>query len=269
VSQTPLWFNTATGLAKKTTSGSDAMGEFSGQVALVTGAARGIGAEIAGRLARGGAMVVCADVLDAGDTVAAISGAGGRAEARTLDVTDGEAAAASVSEIHDAHGRLDILVNNAGITRDQLLVRMKPDDWAAVLAINLDGVFRLTQPVAKLMMRARSGRIVNVASVVGMMGNPGQCNYAASKAGLIGFTKSLARELGARNITVNAVAPGYIKTPMTDNLTDEQRELLLSNVAIRRLGEPADVAEAVAFLAGPGSSYITGTVINVSGGLYM
>ena len=245
------------------------MGEFDGQVAVVTGGARGIGAEIARRLARGGATVVCADVLDTADIVDEIKGVGGVAEGRELDVTDAAAAADTVAAIHETHGSLDILVNNAGITRDQLLVRMKPEDWDLVLGINLDGVFKVTQPAAKLMMRAKSGRIVNVASVVGLMGNAGQANYAASKAGLIGFTKSLARELGPRNVTVNAVAPGYIQTPMTDKLTDEQREALMKNIAIPRLGTPNDVAEAVAFLAGSGASYITGTVINISGGLYI
>ena len=245
------------------------MGEFEGQVAVVTGGARGIGAEIARRLARGGATVVCADVLDTTEIVAEINGTGGAAEGRELDVTDTGAAGTVVSAIHEAHGRLDILVNNAGITRDQLLVRMKPEDWDLVLGINLDGVFNITQPAAKLMMRAKSGRIVNVASVVGLMGNAGQTNYSASKAGLIGFTKSLARELGPRNVTVNAVAPGYIQTPMTDKLTDDQREALMKTVAIPRLGTPADVAEAVAFLAGPGASYITGVVLNISGGLYI
>jgi 3-oxoacyl-[acyl-carrier protein] reductase len=245
------------------------MGEFDGQVAVVTGGARGIGAEIARRLARGGARVVCADVLDTTDIVAEINEAGGAAEGRELNVTDAQAAAEGVKAINEAHGRLDILVNNAGVTRDKLLVRMKPEDWDLVLDINLDGVFKVTQPVAKLMMRQRSGRIVNVASVVGLMGNAGQTNYAASKAGLIGFTKSLARELGPRNVTVNAVAPGYIQTPMTDKLTEEQREMLLSTVAIPRLGTPEDVAEAVAFLAGPGASYITGVVLNISGGLYI
>ena len=171
------------------------MTEFGDQVAVVTGGARGIGAEIARRLARGGAMVVCADVLDTSGIVDEIVGAGGAAEGRNLDVTDGEAAAEAIRAIHGDHGRLDILVNNAGITRDQLLIRMKPEDWDLVLDINLDGVFKITQPTAKLMMRQKSGRIVNVASVVGLMGNAGQCNYAASKAGLIGFTKSLAREL--------------------------------------------------------------------------
>jgi 3-oxoacyl-[acyl-carrier protein] reductase len=249
--------------------GAELMTVFEGQVAVVTGGARGIGAEIARRLALGGATVVCADVLDTADIVDEITAAGGAAEGRTLDVTDAAGAAEAVSAIHEAHGRLDILINNAGITRDQLLVRMKPEDWDLVLGINLDGVFNVTQPVAKLMMRAKSGRIVNVASVVGLMGNAGQGNYAASKAGLIGFTKSLARELGPRNVTVNAVAPGYIQTPMTDKLSDEQRQALMKTVAIPRLGTPADVAAAVAFLAGPDASYITGIVLNISGGLYM
>ena len=245
------------------------MGEFDGQVAVVTGGARGIGAEIARRLAGGGASVVCADVLDTTDIVAEINEAGGAAEGRELNVTDAQAAAEGIKAVHQAHGRLDILINNAGVTRDKLLVRMKPEDWDLVLDINLDGAFKVTQPVAKLMMRQKSGRIVNVASVVGLMGNAGQTNYAASKAGLIGFTKSLARELGPRNVTVNAVAPGFIQTPMTDKLTEEQREMLLSNVAIPRLGTPEDVAEAVAFLAGPGAAYITGVVLNISGGLYI
>jgi 3-oxoacyl-[acyl-carrier protein] reductase len=249
--------------------GAEHMMEFEGQVAVVTGGARGIGAEIARRLARGGATVVCADVLDTAEIVNEIAASGGVAAGRKLDVTDTTVAAETVAEIHQTHGRLDILVNNAGITRDQLLVRMKSADWDLVLGINLDGVFNVTQPAAKLMMRAKSGRIVNVASVVGLMGNAGQSNYAASKAGLIGFTKSLARELGPRNVTVNAVAPGYIQTPMTDKLSDDQREALMKNVAIPRLGTPADVAAAVAFLAGPDASYITGVVLNISGGLYM
>lgn len=245
------------------------MSDFADQVAVVTGAARGIGRSIALRLASGGAAVVCTDVMDPAETVGSIESAGGAAFGVVFDVTDPEASAAMVASVHDTHGRLDVLVNNAGVTRDQLLIRMKGSDWRTVLDINLDGVFNVTQPAAKLMMRQRSGRIVNVASVVGLMGNAGQTNYAASKAGLIGFTKSLARELGPRQVTVNAVAPGYIKTPMTDKLTDVQRDALMANLAIRRLGEPEDVAEAVAFLAGPAASYITGVVLNVSGGLYM
>lgn len=241
------------------------MAALEGQVALVTGAARGIGRFIAGKLAQEGALVVITDRDPVDEAVREISGA----EGLQFDVTDAEATAAAIGEIHGRHGRLDILINNAGITRDQLLVRMKPQDWRLVLDINLTGAFNASQPAAKIMMRQRSGRIINIASVVGMMGNAGQTNYAASKAGIIGFTKSLARELGSRGITVNAIAPGYIKTPMTDALTDAQREALIKSLAIQRLGEPDDVAEAAAFLAGPGASYITGVVLNVSGGLYI
>ena len=244
------------------------MSELAGQVAVVTGAGRGIGRAVAKRIAREGAFVVCTDVMDPSETVEIITKDGGAAEGMVFDVTSAEAVEDAVKSIHAKHGRIDILVNNAGITRDQLLVRMKPEEWRQVLAINLDGAFTMTQPVARIMMRQRSGRIVGISSVVGLMGNAGQCNYAASKAGLIGFTKSLARELGSRGVTVNAVAPGYIQTPMTDKLTDAQREVLLKSLAIPRLGTPEDIAEAVAFLVGPGGSYITGTVLNVSGGLY-
>ena len=242
---------------------------FENQVAIVTGAGRGIGRAVAERLGASGATLVCTDVIACDETVAAITAAGGSAESMVLDVGDCENAAAVVKEIHDRHGHIDMLVNNAGITRDQLLIRMKAEDWRRVLQINLDGVFNVTQPASKIMMRQRSGRIVNIASVVGLMGNAGQANYSASKAGVIGFTKSLAREFGPRGITVNAIAPGLIQTAMTDKLNDAQREALVENLAIRRLGTPEDVAEAVAFLVGPGASYITGVVLNVSGGLYI
>ena len=247
------------------------MAVLEAQVALVTGASRGIGRAIATRLAADGALVACAgrDRAALDETVAEIASAGGRAEPLPFDVTDAEKAGDAVRDLHARHGRLDILVNNAGITRDQLIVRMRPEDWRAVMDADLDGVFHTTQPVAKIMLRQRSGRIVTVTSVVGLMGNPGQSNYAAAKAALVGFTKSLARELGSRGITVNAVAPGYIRTAMTAGLSDGQREALLSTLALPRLGEPTDVADAVAFLVGPGASYITGTVVNVSGGLYM
>ncbi len=247
------------------------MAVLEAQVALVTGASRGIGRAIAVRLAADGALVTCAgrDRAALDETVTEIAAAGGQAEAIVFDVTDAASAGNAVRELHARHGRLDILVNNAGITRDQLIVRMRPEDWRSVMDADLDGVFHVTQPVAKIMLRQRSGRIITVTSVVGLMGNPGQSNYAAAKAALVGFTKSLARELGSRGVTANAVAPGYIKTEMTAGLSDAQREALVGALAIPRLGEPADVAEAVAFLAGPGSSYITGTVVNVSGGLYM
>jgi len=246
------------------------MGVLEGQVALVTGAARGIGAAVARRLASDGARVVCADCVPADATAQAIRDElGGAAESLQLDVTNAASAAEAVRGVHERLQRLDILVNNAGITRDQLVVRMKPEEWRLVMQVNLDGAFHMAQPAAKVMMKQRSGRIVSISSVVGLMGNAGQCNYAASKAGLVGLTKSLAKELGSRNITVNAIAPGYIKTPMTEQLDDAQRDALIANLAIRRLGEPEDIAEAVAFLVGPGASYITGVVLNVSGGLYM
>lgn len=246
-------------------------GVLEGKVALVTGASQGIGAACAKALAREGAVVVCTsrrtDVL--AEVAAAIVEAGGRALVKALDVTDPTAAQQVVDSVAAELGGLHILVNNAGITDDQLFLRMKPESWRKVMATNLDGVFNVTHPVARVMLKQREGRIINISSVVGLMGNPGQANYAAAKAGVIGFSKSLARELGSRNITVNAVAPGYIQTAMTDKLTDEQRKALLASIAVPRLGTVEDVAEAVVFLAGPGGSYISGEVLNVSGGLYM
>ena len=211
-------------------------------VALVSGAARGIGAVIAEKLASEGAMVVCADLLPCEETRDRIGASGGHAESRELDVSSHEAAAALVREIHASHGRLDILVNNAGITRDQLLIRMKPEDWALVLKINLEGAFNLSQPAAKIMMKQRSGRIINMASIIGLMGNAGQGNYAASKAGLIGLTKSLAKELGPRNITVNAVAPGLVDTDMAAALEPAAREALISTIPLGRIGTAEEVA---------------------------
>ncbi len=247
------------------------MADLDGQVAIVTGASRGIGRAVALHLAGQGATVVCTgrnrEALE--ETVALIASEGGTAEWVNFDVSDADAVKGAIRDVHQRLGRIDILVNNAGITRDQIFVRMKPEEWHGVLSVDLDGVFYVTQPVAKIMMRQRAGRIINISSVIGMMGNAGQANYAAAKAALIGLTKSLARELGSRNITVNAIAPGYIETEMTAGLSDEQRASLLKTLAIPRLGTVEDVAAAVGFLAGPAGSYITGVVLNVSGGLYI
>jgi 3-oxoacyl-[acyl-carrier protein] reductase len=245
--------------------------QLEGKVALVTGAGTGIGAACAKALAREGAMVACTSLATDPyqQVVDEITAAGGRAIGRALNVTNPEEAQRVVDECAGELGGLHILLNNAGITDDGLFVRMKPASWRSVLAVNLDGAFNVSQPAVKIMMKQREGRIINIASVVGLMGNAGQANYAASKAGIIGLTKSLARELGGRNITVNAIAPGFIQTPMTDRLTDEQRQALVAGLAITRLGTPEDIAAVVVFLAGKGSGYITGEVFNVSGGLYM
>jgi len=245
--------------------------QLSGKVALVTGASQGIGAACARALAREGATVVCASRrVDAlAEVASTIAAAGGSAVVKELDVTDSEMARVVVEGVAAELGGLHVLVNNAGITDDQLFLRMKPESWRRVMATNLDGMFHVTHPAARIMLRQREGRIINISSVVGLMGNPGQANYAAAKAGIIGFTKALARELGSRNITVNAVAPGYIETAMTEGLNEEQRKALLAALALPRLGTVDDVAEAVVFLAGSGGSYISGEVLNVSGGLYM
>jgi 3-oxoacyl-[acyl-carrier protein] reductase len=247
------------------------MNRFEGRVALVTGASRGIGEAVARRLAAEGAsVVVAARTAEAlARVVGDILGAGGKATAVPVDLTQVSSIEAAVKAALEAHGQLDILVNNAGVTEDNLLLRMSKEAWERVLATNLTGVFLLTQAVAKSMLRRRYGRIVNVTSVVGMMGNAGQVNYAASKAGLIGFTKSVARELASRNITCNAVAPGFIATAMTEKMTEEARETLSRQIPLSRLGAPEDVAGAVAFLASEEASYVTGHVLNVSGGLYM
>ena len=246
-------------------------GQLEGKVALVTGAGTGIGAAISRALAREGATVACTSLpTDPYQAVVDdIRARGGRAVGVPLDVTNPEQAEQVVAGVAQDLGGLHIVVNNAGITDDQLILRMKPESWRRVLSVNLDGTFNVSSAAVRIMVKQREGRIVNIASVVGLMGNAGQANYAASKAGVIGLTKSLARELGSRNITVNAVAPGYIQTPMTAKLTEEQRKALLANLAIPRLGMPEDVAEVVVFLAGPGGSYISGEVVNVSGGLYM
>ena len=243
--------------------------DLSQRVALVTGASRGIGRAIAVRLAAQGAIVVAGARGDhAEETSSAIVAAGGRAEPIALDVTDQAAIEQAVADLVQRHGRLDILVSNAGITRDQLLLRMKRDDWDTVLATNLTAGFTLAQAALKPMLRQRGGRIVAVSSVVGQMGNAGQANYAASKAGLIGFCKSLAREVASRQITVNVVAPGLIDTDMTRALTGGTKGDWSAQIPLGRLGAPDDVAAAVCFLASDEASYITGHVLAVNGGMY-
>lgn len=246
------------------------MKRLEGRVALVTGGSRGIGAAVAKRLAAEGASVVVnyAGRADAAsEVVSAIEAAQGSAFAVQADVSDSAACAALVEAAVERFGRIDILVNNAGITRDGLLVRMSDEDWASVIQTNLSGAFYLSRTVGKLMMKQRSGSIINMASVVGVMGNAGQVNYAAAKAGLIGMTKSIARELAGRGVRANAVAPGFIATDMTDALPEAAREAAVSTIAMGRLGTPEDIAAAVAFLASDDSAYITGQVIAVDGGM--
>lgn len=246
------------------------MRRLEGRVALVTGASRGIGAAIAERLAAEGAAVAVnfAGRADAAaDVVARIEAAGGRALALQADVSDSVAASALVTATHDQLGGLDILVNNAGITRDGLLVRMSDEDWDAVIQTNLSGAFYMTRAAAKLMMKARAGSIINIASVVGLTGNAGQINYSAAKAGLIGMTKTVARELASRNVRANAIAPGFIETEMTGALPENVRDAAQAQIAMSRFGSTADIAAAVAFLASDDASYITGQVIAVDGGM--
>ncbi len=241
-----------------------------GQVALVTGASRGIGAAIALELARAGLKVVGTATTDDGAakisaTLAAYPGCVGK----TLNVTDAAGVDALIDGIVKEHGGLQVLVNNAGITRDNLAMRMKDDDWDAVVDTNLKAVFRMSRAVMRTMMKQRYGRIVNITSVVGASGNPGQANYAAAKAGVAGMTRALARELGSRNITVNCVAPGFIETDMTAALGEEQQKALLSQIPLGHLGKPADIAHLVAFLASPLAGYVTGQELHVNGGMYM
>ena len=238
-------------------------------VALVTGASRGIGAAIADRLANDGARVIgTATTADGAARISeSLRARGGRGV--ILDVTSQESIDAGIADIEAQEGGIGILCNNAGITRDMLLLRMKQDDWDAVLQTNLASVFRLSKAVLRGMMKARKGRIISIASVVGLTGNPGQANYAAAKAGMIGFTKSLAREVGSRGITANVVAPGFIDTDMTRALNETQRETLNGQIPLARLGLPADVAAAVSFLASADASYITGETLHVNGGMYM
>ena len=240
-----------------------------GEIALVTGASRGIGAAIADELAAQGAIVIGTATTESGahaidERLSAQGGAG-----RILDVTEAGVIDALIQSISSEFGPVSVLVNNAGITRDQLLMRMKDDDWQAVMDTNLSSVFRSSKAVLRGMMKARRGRIINIASVIGVTGNAGQSNYAAAKAGIIAFSKSLAREIGSRGITVNVVAPGFIDTDMTRSLPTEQRDALVGQIALQRLGEPSDIAKAVAFLASPAAAYITGETLHVNGGIYM
>jgi 3-oxoacyl-[acyl-carrier protein] reductase len=245
------------------------MQTLQGEVALVTGASRGIGAAIARRLAADGARVIGTATSAAGAAAidAALAASGGRGA--VLDVVDQTAIDALLADVEAREGAVGILCNNAGITRDTLLLRMKAEDWDAVIDTDLASVYRLSKGVLRGMMKSRKGRIVNIASVVGLTGNPGQTNYAAAKAGMIGFSKSLAREVGSRGITVNVVAPGFIDTDMTRSLGETQRAALEGQIPLGRLGSPDDVAAAVAFLASPAAAYVTGETLHVNGGMYM
>ena len=242
---------------------------LNGQIALVSGASRGIGAAIAERLAAEGARVIGTATTAEGSAriTENLSARGGRGA--VLNVTSQESIDALIADIEGQEGAIGILCNNAGITRDGLLLRMKQDDWEAVIQTNLASVFRLSKAVLRGMMKARTGRIVSITSVVGLTGNPGQANYAAAKAGILGFTKSLAREVGSRGITVNAIAPGFIDTDMTRALNEAQREALNAQIPLGRLGQPADIAGAVAFLCSADGAYITGETLHVNGGMYM
>jgi len=245
--------------------------KLAGKVALVTGAAQGIGKAIALLLAQNGADVVVSDinVEKANDTAREVKALGRKSVAMKVDVAKLDDVERMVEAILAQFGQIDILVNNAGIARDKLILRMTEEDWDAVLNINLKGTFNCTKAVVRHMSKQRSGKIVNIASVVGEMGNPGQGNYAASKAGVIGFTKTIAREFAQRGINVNAIAPGYIETPMTDALPDKVKDELKRMIPMDRLGKPEDVAEAVLFLVSESANYITGQVLNVNGGIYM
>lgn len=242
---------------------------LTGEIVLVTGASRGIGAAIADTLASYGAKVIGTATTEAGAQaisarMAEVGGVG-----KVLNVTESASVDALIDEISKSIGPISILVNNAGITRDQILMRMKDEDWDAIINTNLSSVYRTSKAVMRGMLKARKGRIINIASVIGLTGNAGQSNYAAAKAGIIAFSKSLAKEVGSRGITVNVVAPGFIQTDMTDAMAEEAKSALMQQIALVRLGTPADIAEAVAFLASPAAAYITGETLNVNGGMYM
>jgi 3-oxoacyl-[acyl-carrier protein] reductase len=247
------------------------MNDLSNKVAVVTGAGRGIGQAIALKLAAAGADIACVDLkLEfCAETVQKAQGRGRKAWGFAANVADAASVEAATEQIFAATGKVDILVNNAGITKDSLLMRMSEADWDAVLDINLKGTFLFTKAFSRSFLKQRSGRIVNIASVVGLMGNAGQCNYGASKAGVIGFTKSAARELASRGVTVNAIAPGFIETAMTAKISPEAREALVNQIPLGSLGQPEDVADAVLFLAGPAARYITGQLLPVDGGMAM
>jgi 3-oxoacyl-[acyl-carrier protein] reductase len=241
--------------------------DLSGKVAIITGSARGIGKEIALRLAEAGATVVVSDVADAEPAAEEIRKMGHQSLAVAADVTSAPDVAGMVEKATGEYGRVDILVNNAGIARDQLLMRMSDEDWETVLNVNLKSVFLCTRAVLRQMVKQRWGRIVSISSIVGIVGNPGQANYSSSKAGIIGFTKTIAREVGSRGITVNAIAPGFIVSKMTEQLSEEQKSEMLKRIPLGFLGTPRDVAEAVAFLSSEEARYITGQVLGVDGGL--
>ena len=242
---------------------------FNGKTALITGAGRGIGKTIAVKLAESGLDIAIADMNPVSDEVLReIEEYGTKCLAFQLDVTDVESVDSVVKKIIDETGGIHILVNNAGITQDNLFMRMKPEQWSQVIDVNLNGVFHVTKAVIRTMVKQHSGRIINISSVVGFSGNPGQVNYSSTKSGLIGFTKSLSREVGTRGITVNAVAPGFINTAMTQALNESQQQAILSQIPLGRMGEAEDIANAVAFLASEEASYITGTVLHVNGGMY-
>jgi 3-oxoacyl-[acyl-carrier protein] reductase len=243
--------------------------DLSDEIVLVTGASRGIGAAIADLLAARGAKVIGTATSQSGayaisERMATVGGVG-----KVLDVSESASVDAIIDDISKHIGPISILVNNAGITRDQILMRMKDDDWHAVINTNLSSVYRTSKSVMRGMMKARKGRIINIASVIGLTGNAGQANYAAAKAGIIAFSKSLAKEIGSRGVTVNVVAPGFIQTDMTDTLSEQSKAALMQQIALGRLGTPVDIAEAVAFLASPAAAYITGETLNVNGGMYM